>query len=330
MRTIIALVVVIVSVWLAATYPRLMMNPGDLVQGHREIRDKCLSCHKPFWGIETQKCVSCHKLADIGKDSIRKKKMAFHGRLKDQKCTPCHTDHKGLNVKISPSSFNHDLLSQSEKANCNNCHGNPVDKIHNQIQENCSSCHNTEGWKSGAVFNHDMIKGTDKNNCKSCHKTPADNIHKQVSDACNNCHNTTGWKSGASFNHDMIQGADKSNCKACHPLPDASYHRSFKDNCTKCHTTNRWKPSTFDHSRYFLLDEHHNASCTTCHTGNDYVSYTCYGCHEHTQSHITGKHSRHGMNNINNCVACHKSGNEHEGGEHRGSEHEGEHEGDDD
>lgn len=279
MKKILAAAVTILSVWLIATYPYVMLNPGELVKGHQDLKNKCLSCHKPFWGIEPQRCITCHKLPDIGRDtmtndSARVKRMLFHQNLKDQKCTPCHTDHKGLNV-TSSGSFDHTLLSGSEKGNCGNCHNKPSDKVHTRIAGSCSSCHNTQGWKSGAAFNHNMIQGADKNNCISCHE-----------------------------------------------LPTASYHKSFKDNCTKCHTTNQWKPSTFDHSSYFLLDEHHNATCNTCHTGNNYSAYTCFGCHEHDQGHIMHKHTEHGMTNIGNCVSCHKSGNEHEGGEH--SEHGGE------
>ena len=340
MNKIIALVITVLCVWLMATYPYVMLNPSELLEGHQYIKDKCLSCHKPFWGIETKKCIACHKLSEIDKDKTtgndtigKKSKILFHQNLKNQKCTTCHTDHKGANPDISLSRFDHDLLPESEKDDCGKCHNKPADKIHKQLSGVCNVCHNTKVWKSGAVFNHNMIQGADKNNCVSCHLAPADNIHKQVSNTCNSCHNANGWKSGTVFNHDMIQGTDKSNCSACHPFPEASYHKSFKDNCTKCHTTSRWKPSTFNHSAYFPLDEHHNASCNTCHTGNNYSAYTCYGCHEHNEVEIASEHSEHGMRNINNCIACHKSGNKHEGGEHEGDHHSGsenEHEGGDD
>jgi len=49
-------------------------------------------------------------------------------------------------------------------------------------------------------------------------------------------------------------------------------------------------PATFDHNQYFVLDRDHNARCVTCHLGNDYKRYTCYGCHEHTPDNIRREH----------------------------------------
>ena len=278
MKKIIAIVIIVLCVWLLAAFPHVMINPGALVKGHQDIRNKCLSCHKPFWGIESQKCIACHKLADIGKDdsNSRKNIILFHQKLADQNCTSCHTDHKGINPGNSLNKFNHALLPAAEKAKCNNCHDKPSDNIHKQITSDCNSCHNINGWKSEVAFNHDKIQGADKSSCISCHKPPAD-----------------------------------------------SYHHTFKDNCATCHTTTKWKPSTFDHSAYFILDNHHNASCNTCHSGNNYKVYTCYGCHEHSEQIILESHSEHRTSNISNCISCHKSGSEHEGGEHESGEHGG-------
>ncbi len=336
MKKIIALLIIILCSWLIAYYPYLMVNPGPLVKGHQEIKNKCLSCHQPFWGISTQKCIACHNLSDIGRDTIAgkdstgKKITLFHQNLKDQECNSCHTDHRGINAKISARTFNHDQLSKSEKNNCNKCHDKPTDNTHKPLATSCNNCHNTNGWKSGVIFDHSMIEGTDKNNCHSCHQAPADAYHGSFKDNCSKCHNTTGWKSGVTFNHNMIASADLTNCSKCHHAPADNYHTAFKDNCSKCHTTNQWKPSTFDHSAYFQLDEHHNAQCNTCHTGNNYRTYTCFGCHEHSAGDINGEHREHGMSNISNCVSCHKSGNEHEDGEHSGNRNGEGHEGGDD
>ena len=45
----------------------------------------------------------------------------------------------------------------------------------------------------------------------------------------------------------------------------------------------------------------------TCHTGNDYSRYTCYGCHEHTPAKIRAEHQEEGISNFTNCVECHRS-----------------------
>ena len=63
------------------------------------------------------------------------------------------------------------------------------------------------------------------------------------------------------------------------------------------------------------LDKNHNVSCITCHTGNDYSWYSCYGCHEHTPSNIRSKREKEGIGDLQNCVKCHRNASgEHEGG----------------
>ncbi len=272
MKKLIVLGMIIVCIALMYQFPHAMLNPGELVEGHQKLNDKCLACHNPFWGISNDKCISCHKLSDIGKDTLMlsdtnatNEKVLFHQHLSNQKCTSCHTDHKGLKPEMSLSSFNHEMLPTTMISNCNSCHGQP-----------------------------------------------ADNLHKQLTTKCNNCHNTKDWKSSVTFNHDMIQGDSKNNCASCHKKPDDSFHQQVKDNCDKCHSTSLWKPSTFDHSTYFLLDGDHNAKCNTCHTNNNFSAFTCYGCHEHSESKIMEEHNEHGIYNFTNCASCHRSGNEHD------------------
>lgn len=45
---------------------------------------------------------------------------------------------------------------------------------------------------------------------------------------------------------------------------------------------------------------------------NDYSSYTCYGCHEHSRSKIREEHVEEGIYDYENCVECHRSGDEDE------------------
>ncbi len=272
MKKLLILAITVILIWLMSSYPHIMLNPGELVQAHQQLNNKCLSCHNPFWGIDNSKCISCHKLSEIGIDSamnadtvVQKNKILFHEHFTKQECISCHTDHLGINANIILSDFNHDLLGSTLISNCSSCHAKPIDKLHKQLSTSCNSCHNTAGWKSDVIFNHDLLQGIEKNNCTSCHQMPADN-----------------------------------------------YHASFNDNCNKCHNTLKWIPSTFNHSNYFLLDKHHNSKCITCHNNNNFSSYTCFGCHEHSQSNIFSEHTEEGISNINDCAACHKSGNEHD------------------
>ncbi len=87
----------------------------------------------------------------------------------------------------------------------------------------------------------------------------------------------------------------------------------------KTHSTSSrqagWTPATFAHDKLFLLDSDHNATCVTCHAGNDYKRYTCYGCHEHQPDKIRRKHEKEGIRDFENCVKCHRSAEEKEGRE---------------
>ncbi len=225
MKNLLIILVIITIIALSFIYPHMMFNPGKLVHGHQDIKNNCLACHQPFWGINDQKCIGCHKLSEIGKKNPlsasiinSEEKILFHEKLKNQECTACHTDHKGINPQTSISKFD-----------------------------------------------HSMIAGMNMNDCSSCHTKPAD-----------------------------------------------SFHASLKENCIKCHTTSLWKPATFDHSAWFILDNDHNTDCKTCHITSNFKAYTCYGCHEHSESKMYEEHSEEGISNISDCISCHKSANKNE------------------
>jgi len=272
MKKAIILGIIVCCVGLTCLYPYAMISPGELTNGHQDLNKKCLSCHTAFSGISDSKCISCHKLSEIGKDILHRKDTSS-GRFKI---------------------LFHQYLSTQE----------------------CASCHTDhKGLKpdvSLSDFKHELLSAVVANECGSCHNKPTDNLHKLLSVSCNSCHETNSWKLPAKFNHDMILGVNKSNCTWCHQKPADEYHLLLTANCDKCHSTSQWKPSTFDHSSYFRLDGNHNAKCNTCHSNNNFSTYTCYGCHEHSESSMLSKHNEEGIYNISNCVSCHKSGNEHD------------------
>lgn len=290
MKRIIAIVTIGFFAWMAYKFPYEMLNPGALIKGHQNIKTKCLECHNPFWGISSEKCIGCHKLSEIGKDSIKS------------------NDTTSYRSKIS---FHVKFANQE----CTSCHTD-----HKGVKPSISV----------SKFSHELLSSAEKTNCSTCHNKPNDEIHKQIASSCNSCHSTQGWKSSVSFNHEMIQGADKNNCTSCHQPPKETFHNQFNNNCEKCHSTSKWKPSSFDHSSYFQLDQNHNTNCVTCHVNNNFRSYTCYGCHEHSQGNISNKHHEERISDLSNCVRCHKSGNEHESEESEHGEHEGHGEHDDD
>jgi hypothetical protein len=270
MKKAIVFGIMIVCIGLMYWFPHSTISPGELVEGHQNLNSDCFACHTAFKGISNEKCISCHKLSDIGKD------------------TTAISGESGIDKKIL---FHKNLSGQ----NCTSCHTD-----HKGIHP----------LTSLSSFKHDMLSQAVISNCNNCHNKPTDNLHRLLSSNCNDCHTTSAWKLEAKFDHSLIVATEKNNCVSCHKSPDDSFHASLKDNCDKCHTTEKWKPSTFDHSNYFVLDKDHNVECNTCHTNNNFKIYTCYGCHEHSESKIIEEHREEGISNITNCVSCHKSSDE--------------------
>ena len=224
-------------------------------------------------------CLSCHK--------------PFAG-IKNEKCIACH----------NLSTIGKDTIGKRHKT-----------QFHQQLSNQlCSSCHSEHQGvfpvQPLSRFKHELLSETIIQNCNSCHKKPIDNLHKQVSTNCSSCHQTQNWKNLIPFDHEML--LNKSNCASCHQKPNDNFHTLTKDNCSSCHNTNKWVPSSFDHSAYFMLDQHHNTTCITCHSDANYSSYTCYGCHEHTENNMIAEHTEEGVYSIGNCASCHRSGNEHD------------------
>ena len=254
-------VITIAIVMAVIAYPHKMLSPGNLYQAHSDLNNDCLACHKIFSGTPNENCVTCHKVSEIGK---KNNKISFHKNLQNQDCISCHSDHKGLNSKLSSKKFNHILLDENNRNQCISCHSQPKNKLHSQVTNSCVSCHSTTSWTTSISFNHDNIKGAIRTNCLACHQSPKDDLHRNK---------TT-------------------------------------NNCISCHSLNQWKPSTFNHNNAFALDRNHNTDCIICHTNNDFKTYTCFGCHEHTLNSIRREHVEEGISNFDNCVKCHRSGNE--------------------
>lgn len=272
MKKVVVLGIIIACIALTCLYPHAMISPGELQKGHQDLNKKCLSCHSAFSGISNDKCISCHKLTDIGKDTLNKKDTGA-GRFKV---------------------LFHQHLAKQECASCHSDHKGLL----------------PDSMLTG--FKHELLAVTVMNQCSGCHAKPADTLHQLLTASCASCHNTNGWKLAVKFDHAMIRGADKNNCTSCHQKPTDDYHLLLTAGCDKCHSTSKWVPSTFDHSSYFQLDKQHNVKCNTCHSNNNLSTYTCYGCHEHSEGEMISGHSEEGIYKISDCASCHKSSNEHD------------------
>ncbi|MBL0146165.1 MAG: hypothetical protein IPP48_10660 [Chitinophagaceae bacterium] len=244
--------------------PHWMVSPGHLGLSHKTLENKCLSCHKPFFGIASDKCTGCHQLDKIGVDTVNSK-ILFHKKLQTQNCTSCHTDHKGTDGKLTISNFNHALISASIVSNCSSCHQLPGNALHQQvISTSCSNCHTTNSWKN-ATFKHSSLPGTVSQNCISCHASPKDNFHNQQSaTSCSSCHTTNEWKP-STFNHEKYFAFDKhhtNTCTNCH-----TNNNYVQYSCTNCH----------EHSMSKLISKHSEEGiikiddCAKCHkSGNEH------------------------------------------------------------
>ncbi|MBK8498940.1 MAG: cytochrome c3 family protein [Flavobacteriales bacterium] len=318
MRAAIVLALIALCTTLVFMYPHRMVEPGELSEAHQQTGNDCFSCHKPFGGLPNDRCIACHTLADIGRDTVaHAERPLFHEALEAMECVSCHGEHNGRSADLAPAGFVHDLLSAAIAANCVACHAKPADDLHAPLPNTCSSCHDAQQWKPAREFDHALLPIERRNDCASCHQEPSDAMHERIAANCTSCHTTDGWKP-AHFDHTKLTQAEQNTCAGCHQAPSDAFHQSTKDNCASCHGTNAWSPSTFDHSAYFRLEGDHNAKCATCHQANNYDTYTCYGCHEHTRGNIMGEHQEEGITNIADCVRCHRSGDEddaREGGE---------------
>jgi hypothetical protein len=212
----------------------------------------------------------------------------------------------------------------------------PLVAAHSELTTNCESCH--APWR-----------GPEPARCVTCHTvasigvTTTDHVpivrrkattafHQELLDQnCNACHSDHEGpmrpeQSRKRFSHTLLRSGVREQCQTCHTAPLNRVHSEITGNCAQCHSLNAWKPATLDHNKFFVLDRNHNATCVTCHVGGDYKTYTCYGCHAHTEARIRDKHVEEGIRNFQNCVRCHRSASEGgEGGEGRegGGEREG-------
>lgn len=188
----------------------------------------------------------------------------------------------------------------------------PLIAGHAKLEGNCFACH--------TPF---LGPGDDK--CVACHK-PAEigakkpgkvTFHQQLTEQrCDACHTDhtgrTGGKATRAFDHALLRPDTREPCTQCHTRPTDNLHKNSGEDCKACHGTDRWKPATFDHDKYFRFDWNHPADCKSCHTGPDYKTYTCYGCHEHSEASIRGEHLEEGIRDFADCVKCHRSGDEDE------------------
>jgi hypothetical protein len=288
------------------------LMPGDVIAGHAKYEHECQQCHQKFdKGAQVKLCLDCHK--DVARDVTNKTRL--HGRLEDNTCRNCHTEHKGRKARIvslDTKTFDHEKTNFKLKG------------AHKEARSKCESCHNPKTkYRDAAKL------------CNDCHKKiDQEKGHKgSLGTKCESCHNEKDWKE-AKFDHEkskfsLLGGKHAEvKCKECHP--DNTYqktpltcngcHKKIDDEkghkgrygikCESCHNDKGWKEITFRHdvdTHYALKGKHQQTKCNACHLPDKGVLYQppklptkCVACHKKDDQE---KGHRNGLGE--KCETCH-------------------------
>lgn len=274
------------------------LSPGKLIVGHAKFDADCAKCHVRFnRAAQAGLCLDCHK--NVARDVQAHR--GFHGRLRDQNCRRCHTEHKGRNMNIAPldaRTFDHSKTDfplrgghAGPKVACRDCHA--AGKKFRAAPSECVACHKKDDKHRGRLGPH----------CADCH-TEADWKHtrfdhrkthfpltgKHIEVPCRDCHTSP-----------TLKGAP-TQCIGCHRKDDKHKQR-FGTRCETCHNANDWKRILFNHDRatkYPLKGKHRFVKCERCHTGFLYkekLPTRCIACHRKDDAH-KGRYGE-------KCASCH-------------------------
>ena len=221
LKIILAINLLIIAV-LTFAYPHLMVGPGKLIPGHKQLDQDCFACHVSLTGANSGKCLSCHKPADIGRLTTKGVPLIkpltstpFHQKLISQDCVACHSDHAGVKRYQLHGNFNHALLKKEAVDQCQNCHKAPTDSLHQQITGNCAQCHTQKKW-TPATFDHNKYFGLDRDHNTSCVTCHVRNDYKRFT--CYGCHEHTQANIRRKHIKEGISKFD--DCVECHRSAD--------------------------------------------------------------------------------------------------------------
>ena len=273
-----------------------------LVGKHRTLG--CRECHinLVFEGTPTD-CEVCH---------WQRRQDDRYGLRLGTRCSDCHTPQSWK--KVDPAKWNHETDA-----------GFRLEGIHRTLD--CEACHGSGGFEP---------RSTD---CYSCHESDylgtrePNHAEAGFPTSCPSCHNQRAWED-ASFNHTgfVLQGAHASAaCSDCHKngvytgtssacvfchladyngTTDPNHSAAnFPLDCTQCHGTSAtgWTGANFDHA-FPIRSGRHAVACSECHQTSDFRVFTCFACHE--QSETTRDHQGVSGYSYNSqaCYSCHPQG----------------------
>lgn len=234
--------------------PEMMIRPGKLIDAHADLASDCFGCHTPLLGSTPEKCIACHKVAEIGKQTTKglaiageKKNVAFHQKLIEDDCVACHSDHNGVKAFRPIGQFSHKLLEPAVIKECNGCHKNPGDALHQKIEGNCSSCHILQRW-TPATFEHEKYFRFDKHHRTECETCHMENDYSSYT--CYGCHEHSRSKIREEHVEEGIY--DYETCVDCHRSGD-------EDEAKYLWRANRGKSSK-DKPRYYQRGSDHDSN----------------------------------------------------------------------
>lgn len=207
---------------LTFVYPHLLVGPGKLIPGHKQLERDCFACHSPFAGASSTRCASCHKPVDIGRLTTKGIPIvgkltasSFHQELVSQDCVDCHSDHAGVKRFHVKGNFNHSLLKKETLDQCQICHKPPKGPLHQQVTGNCSSCHGQDKW-SPASFDHNKYFVLDRDHEATCATCHVNNDYSRYT--CYGCHEHTPANIRRKHIEEGIRQFDQ--CVECHRSAD--------------------------------------------------------------------------------------------------------------
>lgn len=275
----------------------------------------CASCHEDLRFSARRgaanACVACH--------------LDVHQGTLSADCSRCHTTEgfqwvSGIRIHqttLFPLQGAHLVVT------CESCHGDDRGGAYSPISTDCLACHREE-FEAPRTLDH---------------------VANGFSGDCLECHTPRSFSDVRSFNHALFSGGfqllgahERLRCEACHlpggglqfPVPasqeeclachQADFQREHGSGlpatCLDCHNMNTWDDVDFDHDAAFFpisSGKHRGVwnDCSACHTtpGN-YSSFSCLGCHEHSQSRMDAEHEDEPGYTYESsaCLSCHPTG----------------------
>lgn len=234
-------------------------------------------------------CEHCH--SPQGWTPLRKPLPFDHGK---ETGFPLVKSHKG----VSCVGCHRDLRFAHVATACADCHEN----VHQgTLGFNCEQCHTPQGWRDRQrifeIHAASLLPLTGAHatlDCEACHRQPPPFEHAATPVNCVDCHL-----------QDYLRAR-----------PDHQ-RLGFPQTCDQCHDTSDFANATFrDHDRLFpIFSGTHQGvwdTCTDCHTGGNFQSFSCLNCHEHRRSEMDDEHDdvRGYRYESRACLSCHPTGRE--------------------